>query len=252
MGPSNLPAIPDALPHLDLETCVPKGVFLFLLSLAAILLPVYACAKSPAAASPLQQALRELEQARRHLLPGAAADRRQARALSLTDQALREVRAAQAHRKEHRSKEHRSKEHLGRWQQVYAQINCEAMRPNDCRGMYGFTVKPDGHFTVGNDEIGPTLTGSITATERTRLNQLAGEIAAGGTRQAPTCVRIHTVPGLHDVVELTLPGAAPLVVYDRGSLPGKFCFLRHQQTADAVHALMQQLMAKYYPVPFPK
>lgn len=243
-----MPAIPDAHPHLDLEACVPKGVFLFLLSLLAILLPVYACAKSPAAPSPLQQALRELEQARRHLLPGAAADRHQARALSLTDQALREVRAAQAHR----SKEHRSKEHLGRWQQVYAQVNCEAMRPNDCRGMYGFTVTPDGRFTVGNGEIGPTLTGSISAAERSRLNQLAGQVAAGGTRQAPTCVRAHTVPGLHDEVELTLPGAAPLVVYDRGSLPGKFCFLHHQQTADALHTLMQQLMAKYYPVPFPK
>lgn len=229
--------------RLDLEACVPKGVFLFLLSLPAILLPVYAYAKPPAATSPLQQALRELEQARRHLLPGAAADRHQARALSLTEQALRETRTAQAHH---------GREHLGRWQQVYAQVNCEAMRPNDCRGMYGFTVKPDGHFTVGNDEIGPTLSGSISAAERNRLNQLAGEIAAGGARQAPTCVRAHTVPGLHDEVELTLPGTTSLVVYDRGSLPGKFCYLRHQQTADALHALMQQLMAKYYPVPFPK
>jgi hypothetical protein len=156
---------------------------------------------------------------------------------------MREVRAAQAQA---------GKKHLGKWQQIYSQANCEAMRPNDCRGMYGFTITPNGRFTVGNSEMGPILNGVITPAERSRLNDLAGAYAANGAHQVTTCIRIHTVPGLHDKIELTVPGSTPLVVYDRGSLPGKFCFLGHQQKAYELHALMQQMMTRYYPVPFPK
>ena len=88
------------------------------------------------------------------------------------------------------------------WVQVTERTACEALAPAYCVGLYGFTVTSDGRYTVGPNDAGAKLEGSLTDKERALIasdvNALAGNL--GG---AEVCDSSGTPPGVGDSVDLT-------------------------------------------------
>jgi hypothetical protein len=135
------------------------------------------------------------------------------------------------------------------WTQVAEQTACEAMNPHQCRGVYGFTVTPDGHYLVGPADDGTTTAGSISDSERARLSGDAAQVA-GSLGGSPVCEGTGSVPGVGDEVALTDARGAVWKVYEL-TLSGA-CTLGPRDAATRLHADLQALMASYYPRPFPK
>ena len=134
------------------------------------------------------------------------------------------------------------------WTQVAEKTSCEAMNPVWCRGIYGFTLTPDGHYVVGPADDGTRIEGTISDSERTRLS---GDVAhvAGRLAGTPQCGGPGGVPGVGDEVDLTDAGNAVWKVYEL-TLNGS-CTLGPRDAANRLHDDLQALMASYYPRPFP-
>jgi len=134
------------------------------------------------------------------------------------------------------------------WTQVSEHTACEALAPQYCTGAFGFAVQEDGRFTVGPSDSGATLTGTITAVERSRISSDAALVSASLTMTA-LCDEAHTIPGVGDRVDLTDTRAGTIPVYEAGL--GGVCYRAGRDQAVKLHADLSALMAKYYPRPFP-
>jgi hypothetical protein len=137
----------------------------------------------------------------------------------------------------------------GAWTQVAEKTACEAMNPHECRGVYGFTVTPDGHYVVGPADDGTRITGSISDSERARLAEGAAQVA-GRLPGSPQCDGPGTVPGVGDEVDLTDARGVVWQVYEL-TLEGT-CFRGTRDGATRLHDDLEALMASYYPRPFPR
>jgi hypothetical protein len=122
------------------------------------------------------------------------------------------------------------------------------MNPRECRGVYGFTVTPHGHYVVGPADDGTRIEGSISDSERARLSEDVAQVA-GRLGGAPQCDGAGSVPGVGDEVDLTDAGGVVWLVYQL-TLKGA-CTLGPRDAATRLHDDLQALMASYDPQPFP-
>ncbi len=134
------------------------------------------------------------------------------------------------------------------WTQVAEKTACEAMNPRECRGVYGFTVTPDGHYVVGPADDGTRIEGSISDSERARLSEDAARVA-GRLGGSPQCDGPGSVPGVGDEVDLTDARGVVWPVYQL-TLKGT-CYRGARDDATRLHDDLGTLMASYYPRPFP-
>jgi len=134
------------------------------------------------------------------------------------------------------------------WMQVREETSCEALNPNYCMGLYGFTVMNDGRYTVGPADNGNEIRGILVDSERAALFRNAA-LVAGGVTGSADCDQVATIPGVRDVVDVT--GRQNIIsrVYDL-SFQGT-CYRGGRDAATRLHAGLSALMAKYYPRPFP-
>jgi len=136
------------------------------------------------------------------------------------------------------------------WSQVSEHTTCEALAPSHCVGAYGFTVRSDGHYTVGPAPGGVALEGALTDAQRSQLSTDAAGVAAAASG-SPQCVPINTLAGVTDRVDLVDPRGAGMRVYDLGGTPGSACYVGPLEGVDRLHGDLATLMARYYPRPFP-
>ena len=134
------------------------------------------------------------------------------------------------------------------WVQVKEQTACEALSPQYCTGAFGFTVASDGRYTVGPADGGATLTGSITAGERTQLSADAALVSTSLTTNA-ICDPSPRIPGIGDRVDLVDSRAGTVPVYEVGV--GSICYRAGRDAALRLHTDLAAVMARYYPRPFP-
>ncbi len=135
------------------------------------------------------------------------------------------------------------------WTQVAEKTSCEAMNPVWCRGTYGFTVTPDGHYVVGPADDGTRIEGSISDSERTRLSADVAQVA-GRLGGSPQCDGPGSVPGVGDEVDLTDARGVVWQVYAL-TLQGT-CYRGTRDGANRLHDDLETLLASYYPRPFPR
>lgn len=134
------------------------------------------------------------------------------------------------------------------WTQVSEHTGCEALNAPFCVGAFGFSVRNDGHFTVGPATGGETITGSITEAERLLLAADAEAVARNLTTDL-ACDRMALVPGVADQVDLVDGALQTVSVYQLN--PGAVCYRAPREDALRLHTDLAALMARYYPRPFP-
>jgi len=133
------------------------------------------------------------------------------------------------------------------WVQVTETTACEALAPEFCIGVYGFTVTSDGRYTVGPAGDGTTLSGTLSDAERGRISADAASLAAS-LSSAQVCDSGGTVPGVGDSIDLTDSRDVVTRVYDLGL---KTCYRGGRALATQLHTDLKALLARYYPQPFP-
>jgi hypothetical protein len=138
--------------------------------------------------------------------------------------------------------------HESAWRQVSEHTGCEALSPQFCVGAFGFTVRPDGAFTVGPAGGGQTLGGTLTDAERVRISADAEAVGAHLTTDL-ACDRTALIPGVTDRIDLVSGGLETVSVYQIN--PGAVCYRAPRDAALRLHTDLAALMAKYYPRPFP-
>lgn len=126
------------------------------------------------------------------------------------------------------------------WVQVTERTACEALAPAYCVGLYGFTVTSDGRYTVGPNDAGAKLEGSLTDKERALIasdvNALAGNL--GG---AEVCDSSGTPPGVGDSVDLTDTRNVVTRVYAIGLTT---CYRGGRARATQLHDDLAALMSR--------
>jgi hypothetical protein len=132
---------------------------------------------------------------------------------------------------------------------VTIHMKCEAMNPDMCSGFYGFSVAADGKFKAGPDANGKTIEGSITPDElKTLTTSVESQLASG---EKVTCMEIHTIPGMSEVISATLTDGTEAKLFSLGMPDGR-CVLGDYEKAKVMEANVRQLLTKYYPRPFAK
>ena len=136
------------------------------------------------------------------------------------------------------------------WLEVREQTTCEAMQDDYCLGRYGFAVRYDGSFIAGPSGQGSTIEGRIKPQERQRLRKLVGQVSSSLSSESKTC-RTEGLPGIKDQVDITLTDGVVVRVYDLGGRVGTACYVGRWERVRDLHKHLHELMAQYYPVPFP-
>jgi hypothetical protein len=133
------------------------------------------------------------------------------------------------------------------WKEVDEATTCEALNPASCVGAAGFRVSVDGSWTAGPSASGDMRRGTVTSEERVRLATDVLQISVGAAQQ---CDSAGNVPGVSDIVDLTLTQQGPLRVYEKGTTPNQVCYRGGRDAAARLHDDLNALMLKYYPQPF--
>jgi hypothetical protein len=133
------------------------------------------------------------------------------------------------------------------WRDVQETTTCEALNPASCVGAAGFTVSVDGSWTAGPSASGDIRRGNVTSEERARLATDVLQISVGA---AQVCDAAGNVPGISDVVDLTLAQSGPVRVFAKGTVPNQTCYRGGREAAVRLHDDLNALMLRYYPQPF--
>jgi len=136
------------------------------------------------------------------------------------------------------------------WLEVKEQTRCEAVHYDYCLGLYGFTIKHDGTFTAGPSDRGIKAEGRIEPKELQQLeesiNQLSPSLSSGERNCDPGGLQ-----GIRDQLDIAFASGQVVRVYDLGGSVGKVCYLGLWDRVRRFHELLQALLGRYYPVPFP-
>jgi hypothetical protein len=139
------------------------------------------------------------------------------------------------------------------WLEVREQTACEAMQDDYCLGRYGFTIRHDGTFIAGPSGQGTKAEGQLKRQELRRLGELiGGKLSEAFPSEEKNCDP-GGLPGIKDQIDITFSDGQVARVYDLGGSVGKVCY--SGGTRDRIrhfHEYVRNLMAQYYPVPFPK
>jgi hypothetical protein len=136
-----------------------------------------------------------------------------------------------------------------RWSNVSEKTSCEAMNPQQCVGNHGFTVQPDGTYTVGPDEFGTSESGRISSEELDKLNTDADGLLGTYSGAAPNCFLQPGVPGISDQVDLAAGISFSVQAYKKTA--NRLCVEGDSNSALALHDDLHALLLEYYPRPFP-
>jgi hypothetical protein len=137
------------------------------------------------------------------------------------------------------------------WLEVREQTACEAMQDDYCLGRYGFTIKHDGAFIAGPSGRGIKAQGQLTPQELRRLRELVGRLSETLPNEEKKCDP-GGLPGIKDQLDITFSDGQVTRVYDLGGNVGKVCYSGTRDRIQHLHEYVQELLARYYPVPFPK
>jgi hypothetical protein len=137
------------------------------------------------------------------------------------------------------------------WLEVREQTTCEAMQDDYCPGRYGFTIKRDGTFIAGPSARGNHVEGQIRPPEVQRVGELIGRVSPTLSTGKVVC-KPGGVPGIKDQVDIIFSDETVVRVYDLGGTVGKLCYIGGWNQVRNFHKYLRELMARYYPVPFPK
>ena len=142
------------------------------------------------------------------------------------------------------------------WLHVSEQTECEALDPHRCLGAFGFQVNNDGRYIVGPGDNSQKSEGSITPDELNTLSATANAVATEDLSSGSlSCDSSQFIPGINDQIKL-LPGSGnESLVYSKFYLQentrGSDCYAGDRTQALSLHSILNTLMKKYYPVPFP-
>ena len=136
------------------------------------------------------------------------------------------------------------------WTSISEQTKCEALNPNACSGLYGFTITSTGQFVAGPSPGGAVSRGSITADESIRLLIAADEFLSSITSTA-ACPLGPITPGVGDGISIIGAAGESFIVLSSNVSPPGNCVIANPQKTTTLATLVQQLRLKYYPLPFP-
>jgi hypothetical protein len=136
------------------------------------------------------------------------------------------------------------------WHSVREQTTCEAMRDDYCFGRYGFTVTDDGSFIAGPSPSGNKAEGRIQPQKLQHLRELIVQLFATMSSEDKSW-KLGGPPGIKDQLDITFSEGGVVRVYDRGSTIGKLYYVGSWERVRDLHEYFHELMAQYYPVPFP-
>ncbi len=137
----------------------------------------------------------------------------------------------------------------GSWAHITEQTTCEAMPDASCSGAFGFAVTHGGSFTAGPSPTGKTVQGTLTSQEIAQLVSLGDAYLASAT-QSLQCESPPPpeVPGVSDRIQLFADSGMEFDVWRVGA---GVCHMGDAGRAAALRDFFHQLLAKYYPTPFP-
>lgn len=131
---------------------------------------------------------------------------------------------------------------------VSEQASCEALVQDSCRAGFGFAIDSQGNFTAGPSPTGKVVQGKITSDELASLKSSLSAVLAS-SHNGMTCTSVGTIPGIGENIKAAFTDStqANLVTLQSNQL----CFLGGTTNGQAFENIFQQLLIKYYPMPFP-
>ena len=155
-----------------------------------------------------------------------------------------------------------------KWSQIFEQTSCEG-NPDQCLGGYGFTIENDGHFVIGPNFQNFTIEGGLTTLELANFSAAANAVLSDDLTLPEQCTSPHPSFLPHPSL-LPHPSPTPstgsnasdrLIAVDLAGEKTQVdettqdterqCIIGDPTHVNALHALMTQLLTKYYPKQFP-
>jgi hypothetical protein len=147
------------------------------------------------------------------------------------------------------------------WAQLSEKVDCEAMTPAYCLGLYGFSVTKEGGWQAGPAPHGSPITGNLTADELSLLSDDVAALMEADLSQPFTCdATYNAIPGMGMTMSLTLVGQSPISIYEYshweenasgGSTPSSNCYRGTEEASKKLGQDFGTIMKKYYPRPYP-
>lgn len=129
--------------------------------------------------------------------------------------------------------------------QVKEVTTCEIVSPASCAGQFGFAIDSKGNFTAGPSSTGKIVTGAITPDELSALQMALGPMVQSSRMN---CDNQTPVGGVSDKISASFTDGTEADLFTFGA---STCFLGDMTNGMAFRDLFHQLLAKYYPNPFP-
>jgi len=135
--------------------------------------------------------------------------------------------------------------------QATESVQCEAVNPSSCQGFYGFSVFSNGNYQAGPAGDGSVATGTISPTELNTIFADGALLVASNAESAnEECQNSQSVPGFSDQVQMRFIDTNSSVIYERNL--NQVCYRGGISNSQKFHADINQLLLKYYPLPFPQ
>jgi hypothetical protein len=134
---------------------------------------------------------------------------------------------------------------------VEVRTSCEAMAPNSCQGVYGFTIQPDGTYVSGPSPEGRTSAGRLAPSESEALQGLAQRVLLEFDDQAATCApRVSAIPGVSESIVVS-GGGKRIDLHGMAGVLDSRCAAVGARESAALFKQVHNLMSRHYPRPFP-
>jgi hypothetical protein len=138
------------------------------------------------------------------------------------------------------------------WDHLSEQKSCEAFNSDFCLGRYGFALDVQGNVTVGPAPNGTVIGNKISSDELSSLNSVVNAYVATVTSSLH-CSPI-AIPGVSEQLSITFSDQTTHNVFtfrSNSSGAAETCIAGDQDALNRLDVVLNQLLAKYYPVPFP-
>jgi len=136
------------------------------------------------------------------------------------------------------------------WDHFTEQRMWEALNPDFCAGGFGMMIDHQGNVTDGPSLDGKVIHNKLTADELNSLNSALNAYIATvtGTLQ---CSAV-TIPGVGEQLIITFSDQTThgVFTFRPTSTGGEVCIAGDRNALERLEAVVNQLLGKYYPVPF--
>ena len=139
-----------------------------------------------------------------------------------------------------------------KWSSISEQTACEAYNPSYCTGTYGFALDSAGNYVVGPAPNGVTIKGTITTDDLNSLMTAANGFMGSIVSTGPCSMAGNVIPGSGNFINIVSMSGQLLVVFDANPpLATDVCPSADPTLQNQLTTTVEQLLAKYYPQPFP-